>query len=316
MASPQDFIDGTNFGLLNNLLKFSKPRPGPSGGKVINIMNKNTNQTLNVVTPVITTWGAKEGLNQNKEPTGKWSVSLQFPNDEYPDEEASKFLVFLKKFEEDVKAAALKNSMDWLGLKNAIPQVIDVMFNAMLKYPKISKDKLELDYTKAPSLPAKLAEWKTGWQVEVFDEDKKPLFVKSDNGKNGASPLNYLSGKILKAKFILQPTIWITNSKVSITWNVVHALVKKPQTQRIPEGVCLLELSDNDKSNLETQIIHDEADVDPSTVNAMIESDDEGDDEEVLTQAPKPSPAPVSVAPVSAAVDPEPKKKKIVKKTT
>jgi hypothetical protein len=292
MASPHAFIDGTNIQQLDNSVKFSKPKPNNGGGKVINILNTHTNQILNIVTPVITTWGANEGKDQNGNLTGKWSVSLQFPNDDYPNPEATKFLAFLKRFEEIVKETALHNSMDWLGIaktKVSSP-VIDVMFNAMLKYPKLIKGKPELDFNKAPSLTGKLPYWKTGWQVEVFDENSQPLFVKADNGKDDASPLKYLSGKILNAKYILQPTVWIANSKASITWNVVQALVKKPQSMRIPEGVCMLgSLSDVDTTALETNVqmdilLDEDIVTESNTISAMIEDSDtdENENEDIL----------------------------------
>jgi hypothetical protein len=320
MASALTLIDGTNVQLLDNLLKFSHPRPNPGGGKVINVLNKHTNQPLNVTTPVITTWGAKEGLDQNKNPNGKWSVSLQFPSSDYPNPEADKFLEFVKKFEQEVRAAALQNSLDWLAINkaDAIPQVINFMFNAMLKYPKVAKGKPELDFTKAPSLPSKLPEWKSGWQVEVYDELLNPLFIKSDNGKEGASPLKHLSGKVLNAKYILQPTVWIANGKVSITWSVVQALVKKQQSARIPEGVCMLALSDEDKTALDTKgtptIDPDDEEMVPVTISATV--DDSEDEETIVTKVIEPvKPPSVQIAVAPTPVPEEPKKKpKIVKK--
>jgi hypothetical protein len=324
MASSLSLVDGTNLELMSaELLSFSVPKANPRGGKAVNILNKYTKQSLNVVTPVMTTWGAQEGKNSEGEPTGKWSVSLQFPSDEYPNPEASKFLDFIKKFEEQVKNAALKNAMEWLGIKNAIPQVIDVMFNPMLKYPKLVKNKPDLDYNKPPTLTGKLPLWESGWQLEVFDEDSKPLFVKADNGIVGASPLTHLSGigkaKILNARFILQPTVWIANQKASVTWNVKQALVKKPKTETIPAGICMLQLSVDDKLKLDEEIKHIEPtdlntyeSKEDNTISAVVDdSDDDEDDKD-----DKDDELLIKSTPIPTPITEEPKKgKKSVKKT-
>jgi hypothetical protein len=298
-----NIIDCTDSSQINEIVKFGNPRPGPSSGKVININNAKDGRTLTVETPFITTWGAKESLDQNKLPTGKWTVSLQFPNQEYPNPEASKLLDFMVKFEEKVKHTALINASNWLGVtKKTSLEVIDVMFNPMLKYPKLVKGKPELDYNKAPSLTGKIPFWKEkGWQIEVFDEVMQPLFVKTDKGKmvkftnketgeeeeHEATPIDHLKGGILNVKYLLQPTIWITNSKASITWTIVQALVKKTQTMRIPEGVCLLKSSNEDKEYVaysnDTEDNHVYNNSNNHTVNVMVE---ESDDDEPVVEEP------------------------------
>jgi hypothetical protein len=323
MASSLNLVDGTNYENINSLFTYSVPRSNPRGGKAVNIINKSSKQTLTLVTPVITTWGAQEGKDTDGGFTGKWSVSLQFPSPEYPNEEASKFLEFLKRFEAQVKTDALTHSLDWFGKKINSLDVIDVIFNPMLKYPKLVKGKQEIDTSRPPTLTGKLPLWENVWQLEIFDEDLNPLFVKSDNGKEGATPLTYLSGvgkaKILNAKYILQPTLWIANGKGSITWNVKQVLVKNSKVESLPIGVCMLSLSVDDKTKLEAEVaqlpVNEEVDSTDHLISATVDdSEDEGEDEEVLV---KPAPIPfIEPPPVKEEAKEEVKKpKKIIKKT-
>jgi hypothetical protein len=74
-------IDGTNIN--TSVFSYSAPKAHASGGKVVNLYNKFTKESLTISTPLILTWGAQEGKDQQQNPTGKYTMSLQFPNVEY-----------------------------------------------------------------------------------------------------------------------------------------------------------------------------------------------------------------------------------------
>lgn len=282
-------IDGTNSSEFNNAVKFSKPKLNPKAGKVINVTNKHHSGSLFVETPIMTAWGAQQGKDTNGNLLAdKWTLSLQFPNEQYPNPEASKFLGSLIQFDKLVKQTAFENSVDWFGKKHSNLDVTENAFNAMLKYPKKYKGSEELDYDKPPTLNVKLPKWnEKGWQFEIYDENEEPLFVIADN-ERFVDPLQHLSTKILNLKCILQPTIWITNGKVSITWSVKQIIVKKQASMTIPLGKCLLSLSQNDKQAI-MQEVHsnlEEGNEPENVVNVHIESDNEEDDIAVLTPEP------------------------------
>jgi hypothetical protein len=89
-----------------------------------------------------------------------------------------------------------------------------------------------------------------------------------------------------------------------------QAIVQKPKTSSITEGVCFLKPKAADVEKLRSLPPPDE-DVDPdgAIVSTIV---DDSDDEHEL---PPPMPAPVPVpTPVASVSEEEPKKKKVVKK--
>lgn len=309
----QQLIDGTNTLEFKNAVKFSKPKLNPKAGKVINITNKHHSGSLFVETPIMTAWGAQQGKDTNGNLlTDKWTLSLQFPNEQYPNPEASKFLETLIEFDKLVKQTAFENSVDWFGKKHSNLDVTENAFNTMLKYPKKYKGSVseELDYDKPPTLIVKLPKWtEKGWQFEIYDENGEPLFVIADNQRS-LDPLPHLSSKILNLKCILQPTIWITNGKVSITWSVKQIIVKKQNTMTIPLGKCLLSLSQNDKQAIMQELPMNVEE--PENLNVHVDVHVDSDNEEDIAVL---EPEVVKVAP-SPVVQEEVLKpiKKIVKK--
>jgi len=313
-------IDGTNID--TSLFSYSAPKANPSGGKVVNIYNKNFKETLTISTPLILTWGAQEGKDQQGNATGKYTMSLQFPNSDYTNPDSEAFLASMKSLETKIKADALLYSKEWFGKTITLPDVIEEKFNTMLRYPKVSKDSADLDYSKAPTLTVKLPCWKNVWQSEIYDEEGSPLFIK---GKSAAdqSPLDFLKPKTHVICLIQFGGLWFVNGKVSITWNLKQAIVKKPRSSLITEGVCFLNVKPGDKEKLKA-LPAPEDDVDPDgAVSALVEDSDEEEEEEedeyVLPPPPVATPAPpkvvekpVEVAPVVA--EEPPKKKTVVKK--
>ena len=98
-------IDGTNIN--TSLFSYSAPKAHASGGKVVNLYNKNVRESLTISTPLILTWGAQEGKDTQGNMTGKWTMSLQFPNAEYSNPDADAFLKSIRALEAKVKADAM-----------------------------------------------------------------------------------------------------------------------------------------------------------------------------------------------------------------
>ena len=134
-------IDGTLFN--TNIIQFSQPKANSSGGKSVNIINKNTKSGLRLSTPLMLTWGAsdfkdeKTGLGN-----GKYELSLQFPSDEYKNEETNVFLKNMQVFEQKIKETALTSSKEWFGKVHKNSEVVEALWTPMLKY---SKDKYNID---------------------------------------------------------------------------------------------------------------------------------------------------------------------------
>lgn len=248
-AVMNSIIDGTNID--TSVFSYSAPKANPSGGKVVNLYNKNFKEALTISTPLMLTWGAQEGKDQAKNPTGKFTMSLQFPNKEYPNEEAEAFLTSMRNVEAKIKADALVYSKEWFGKEIKNSEVMEEKFNVMLRHPKVSKDSAEVDTSKPPTLSIKLPCWKGVWQSEIYDEEGNPLFLK---GKSPAhlSPLDFLKPKIHVICLIQCGGLWFVNGKVSVTWNLKQAIVQKPKTSSIVEGTCFLRPKEADIQRLKT----------------------------------------------------------------
>ena len=297
-----DFIvDGTNINV--NVFAYSAPKPHASGGKVVNLYNKHSKESLTISTPLMLTWGAQEGQEQGTgKPTGKWTMALQFPSAEYTNDDAEAFLSSMKALEQKVKGDAMTYSKEWFGKEIKSAEVIDEKFNVMLRHPKKTKGSAELDETKPPTLTVKISQWSGVWKPEIYDEDGEPLYI---NGKVNPhlSPLEYLKPKCHVICLLQCGGLWFVNGKVSITWNLKQAIVQKPK--QTMEGICFLKPKAADKEKMkslpppEDDIEHDTA---PTTIVA--DSDDEHKHIQTFT--------PVNV--VEESVEEVKPKKKIVRR--
>jgi len=304
-------IDGTNID--TNVFSYSAPKANPSGGKVVNLYNKHLKESLTISTPLILTWGAQEGMDQQKNPTGKYTMSLQFPNSEYPNADCDAFLDSLRKLETKIKSDALTYSKEWFGKTITSSDVMDEKFNIMLRHPKKEKGSAELDYNKPPTLTVKIPCWKGVWQSEIYDEEGEPLFIKGKSAPH-LSPLDFLKPKTHVICLIQCGGLWFVNGKVSITWNLKQAIVQKPKTSYITEGTCFLRVKPAEKEKFKT-LPPPEDDVDPDGGITSTIVDDSDDEREV--------PVPVQTQQVVeqvqetvAVTSEEPKKKRVISKKT
>jgi hypothetical protein len=303
-------IDGTNID--TSVFSYSAPKANPSGGKVVNLYNKNFKESLTIATPLMLTWGAQEGMDQAKNPTGKFTMSLQFPSADYKNADAEAFLDSMRRVESQIKADALTYSKEWFGKTITSSDVMDEKFNVMLRHPKKEKGSVEPDLSKAPTLTVKVPCWKGVWQSEIYDEEGNPLFLKGKSAPH-ISPLDFLKPKTHVICLIQCGGLWFVNGKVSITWNLKQAIVQKPKSSSIVEGTCFLKPKASDVEKLKTLPPPDD-DIDPegAVVSTIV---DDSDDEFELPPPAAPvvvnTPAPT---PVATTATEEPKKKRVVTK--
>ena len=281
-------IDGTNIN--TSLFSYSAPKAHASGGKVVNLYNKNVRESLTISTPLILTWGAQEGKDTQGNMTGKWTMSLQFPNAEYSNPDAEAFLKSIRALEAKVKADAMTYSKEWFGKTITSSEVMDEKFNVMLRHPKKEKGSVEVDENKPPTLTVKIPCWSGVWQSEIYDEDGEHLFVKSKTASH-VTPLDFLKPKTHVICLLQCGGLWFVNGKVSITWNLKQAIVQKPKTSAIAEGTCFLRIKPADKEKLKS-LPPPEEDVDPDGAVSSTIVEDSDDDEREVPSTPK-APAPV-----------------------
>lgn len=302
-------IDGTNID--TTVFSYSAPKANPSGGKVVNLYNKHFKESLTLSTPLMLTWGAQEGQDQAKNPTGKFTMSLQFPSSDYSNADAEAFLRSMRTLEAKIRADALTYSKEWFGKEIKSADVMEEKFNVMLRHPKKEKGSAEMDLNKPPTLSVKVPCWKGVWQSEIYDEEGTPLFLK---GKSPAhvTPLDFLKPKTHVICLIQCGGLWFVNGKVSITWNLKQAIVQKPKTSSIVEGTCFLRPKAAEFEKLRT-LPPPEDDIDPD--GAVASTIVEDSDEEFELPAPTPTvPAPVVETVADPVVAPAAVKKRVIAK--
>ena len=299
-------VDGTNINV--NVFSYSSPKAHASGGKVVNLYNKHFKESLTISTPLMLTWGAQEGQEQSTgKPTGKWTMSLQFPNSDYPNEDAEDFLKSMRALENKIKGDALVYSKEWFGKEIKSAEVIEEKFNIMLRHPK-------KDETKPPTLTIKIPQWSGVWKPEIYDEDGEPLYI---NGKTNShlTPLEFLKPKTHVICLIQCGGLWFINGKVSITWNLKQAMVQKPKQSM--EGTCFLKPKASDKAKMKTLPPPEEVDNDEGVATTIVDDSDEEEEDEalvpvVVVEPPVQEPVKVEEPPqVQEEVKP---KKKVVRK--
>jgi hypothetical protein len=306
-------IDGTNIN--TSLFSYSAPKAHASGGKVVNLYNKNVRESLTISTPLILTWGAQEGKDTQGNMTGKWTMSLQFPNSEYSNADADAFLKSIRALEAKVKADAMTYSKEWFGKTITSSEVMDEKFNVMLRHPKKEKGSIEVDENKPPTLTVKIPCWSGVWQSEIYDEEGEPMFVKGKSASH-VTPLDFLKPKTHVICLLQCGGLWFVNGKVSITWNLKQAIVQKPKTSAIAEGTCFLKIKPADKEKLRSLPPPDE-DVDPDGAVSSTIVEDSDDEREVPAHTPvvEKVAAPVVEKVVEAVAPPaEEKKKRVITK--
>jgi hypothetical protein len=298
----EQIIDGTQIETAFQQLSFSAPRPNPGGGKVVNMFDSRFKESLIISTPLMLCWGAQEGKENNSDkPNGKWTMSLQFPSEEYKTDEEMAFLESMKKLEHHIKEVAVANSKLWFGKEIKSLDIIEEKFNPMLKYPKVAPGSAELDYSRPPTMTVKIPKWKTGWKSEIYDEDGEPIYIPDSltNDKvkemnpsdieeaikqlnDGHTPIEYLPKQSRVICLLQCGGLWFVNGKASITWNLQQAVVKKPKQST--KGVCFIKPRPSEVEALKSMPHPEKEDADADEdehVSTLVEDSDEEDNDDV-----------------------------------
>ncbi len=295
--------------------KYSKCKVNASGGKSVGIYNSQTGQSLFVGTPLLMTWGLQEYTDEKTNKVS-YEMSLQFPNDDFDNDETRAFLKAMAEFESKLKADALTNSKDWFAKPKMTPDAVDALFTPILKYP-MDKATCEKDLTKKPTMRIKVPFWQGKWEgVEIYDADRNCLFPCADPN---VSPKDIIT-KLSHMKTMIQcGGIWFANGKFGVTWRFVQGIIQPRLSMR---GKCHLSLTSSDSAVDSQKSIQNDQHVEVVQEQQQkqhqvetVDSDDDGEEEEEDDVVPsRTASAPVIAAVVTPAAAAEPLKKKIVKK--
>ena len=310
-SAPKEIISGETFNPSKDI-KYSKPKVNSSGGKSVGVLNAATNSATFLATPLMLTWGVSEFADKK---TGEktYSMSLQFPGEEYNTPAISKFRANIAKFEEKVKADALVNQKEWFGKSTMTAEHVSLFWTPMLKFAKGENG--EPDHSKNPTLNVKLPIWEGTWNVELFDPQSRKIFPDSSN--EHLTPVDLIAKGSHVAVVLQCGGVWFAGGKFGVTWKLFQGVVKPKTTLR---GKCHIQLSSDDKKLVATQEIDTISDDDIPRSSTQAEDSDqeeeEQEDDAVPPPAPAaPAPAPAPVVAAAAAQDAESSGvKKVVKK--
>lgn len=251
---------------------FTKPKVLSSGGKSVGVVNGG--KVLTLSTPLMTTWGLSD-----YEGNQKFEFALQYPTEEYGDDETESFLTNMKSFEENIKTEAIKNSQQWFGKKSMSKEVVDALWSPMLKYSKFPKghaNEGEFDYDRPPRLQVKVPFYDGIWKAELYDDAENRLFPNVNEPT--VTPLDFITKGAKVATLIQCGGIWFANGKFGVTWKLVQAVIKPRETLF---GRCHIALSSADKERLKVA-----EEVEQDLNDTAVESDEEEEEEEVVVPQP------------------------------
>ena len=268
----------------NDLIAYNAPVINKSGGKSINIYNKDCRKALCITTPLMLTWGISD-----YEGNERYEMALQFPSEDYRDEKTNKFLQVMSDFETKIKEDALKNSKEWFGKQHKSMDVLDALWTPMLKYMK-NKETGEPDKTKSPSLRVKVPCYDGVWKSNIFNLDHQKIFPSNESL---ATPMDFIHKGDQIATVIQCGGIWYANGKFGVTWRLLQA-VAQPKIDT--NSVCQIELDDTDKDKIQNSTTSND---DEEEEDIIVEDDEE--EEEVVDE-------------VQVEEEPVVKKKKVVRK--
>lgn len=278
-------IDGTTFN--SSQIRYTTPKVNPSGGKSVGILSTVTNSALKIQTPTMLNWGASD-----YEGNQKFELSIQFPTEEYDNDETRAFKQNMIEFENKIKADALANSKAWFGKQHNSPEVLEALWTPVLKYPK-DKTTGDLDKNKAPTLRAKIPFYEGVWKTEVYDQKLTRLFP-SDQYE---SPIDLIRKGTRVISLIQCGGLWFVGGKFGVTWKLVQVVV--PNELSASQG-CLIKIKDEVQSEV-TSI------VEAASATIVDDSDDETEKTEIESQLESQT----EVQPTAEVTE---KKKRVVKK--
>ena len=281
-------ISGVNF-VPDKDIKYAKPKINKSGGKAIGILNSHADCVLNLNTPLMKTWGVNEWID---EASGKKSYDfvLQFNSEDYQSDGEKKFLKALNDFSNKIKADAVDNSKEWFNKTKMSPEVVDALFNPVLKYPK-NPDTGEADDTRPPTFKIKLNFWDDKFdQTELYDMNKSMIYP---DPTGATSPIDHITKGSHTAVVIRCGGLWFANGKFGVTWKLVQAIVKPRQSLA---GQCHIDLSVEEREVLHNQS-SDNEDEEFTNKQETVDTDDEDNEQEAeaeveTTPEPEPEPEP------------------------
>lgn len=260
-------LSGVNFDPESDVT-YSSVKTNTSGGKSISILNKKTMKTTYISTPLMLTWGVNVYTDE-KSKANTYDLALQFPKDEYANENTTQFLKNMQIFENKIKADAIVNCKEWFNKPKMSADVVDALWTPILKYPK-DKDSGEFDYSRSPTLKVKLPYWEGVFKnVEIYNETSDLVYPND----NDIKIVDLITKGSNIATIIQCGGIWCANGKFGVTFKLFQCVVKpRPSLS----GKCHIVLNPDEMKTLNTTVSDDKSDnIEQETTNIVNDSSDD-----------------------------------------
>jgi len=298
-------------------VRYMQPKINDRGAKSITLISTQSNRALHLSTPLMKTWGIADYVDEKGESDGKFSMSLIFPNEDYETAGTTQFLEKMKSFENQILDDAVKYSEAWFG-EDLSREVVKHNFFPFLKYSK-DKNTKKTDYTKPPTVRARIPNYNNKWGVEIYDTNQDRIFP-SEN--EDLTPMDFVP-KLSSVACVLQcGGLWFGGKGWGLTWKV-NQIVVKPREVISVYGKCHIQLSQDEMKEIEESPSFDPVDSDQvavaqPTINIEVaDSDDDIENESQSEAEEEPVKKKKTVKkqePVNDPDDTPAPKKKVVKK--
>lgn len=259
-----------------------------NAGATASIFSSQLNKLLRVETPLMMTWGIADYVDQTTgESDGKYTMSLNFPNDEYATDETRMLLEKVKGFEDHILDIAVENSETWFGKKKT-KELVEDSFSSIIKTNSKQPD-------RPPSLRIKVPYYEGKWgDISLFDYSSQERLYPSPD--DTITPPD-LVPKLSQIACVIQCSgLWFVGGRWGVKWVLNQAVVKKKNSSGFQNDVCLINLTESDKKKMESFNVE------------TVEEDNKEQDVNVADSDEEPE----AVAP--APVEEVKPKKKVVKK--
>lgn len=191
---------------------------------LINVLYNN--KPLYLQTPkLLCKFGLSGYKDENSETIKSYTIALQFNSSADKTNRVDNFQKKLKSFDNLIFNNVLKNTKQWLNYNKKIPkEALKTFFSKSLLYKILPTT--EIDYSTPPTFKTKLPFKNNEFNdLTVLNTDNKPIIFDLDYLEQ-----NVIEGAIIKT--IVQPTIWIRDKKIGITYNLKSILIYPNKIQK------------------------------------------------------------------------------------
>lgn len=161
---------------------------------------------------------AEKDESGNPKGPAKYTLDVSFKGHQ-TNEHVRNAFTFATNLENKIKRDAIQNSVSWLKMKNAVPEMVNAVFAPLVKY-SIDKETLDRNEKYDPTLRFKIPSKNGEITCEVYDSSRNLI---TEN------ILSYFNKKCLVRIIAQCAGLWFAGGKFGMTWKIMKVQVKPKQ---------------------------------------------------------------------------------------